>query len=83
MLKLYEKIEIFKRYLDKKDDSYADMMKDEIYFCFFENERDFKFLEDLNTKEEIEGKMELVISKMIMNEHQDGLENIIEYQFYG
>lgn len=83
MLNFEEKIEIFKTYLEEKNGNYTDMMKDEIYFCFFENEWDLKFLNDLNSKEEIEKKIEFVAGKMIMKENEDGIENIISYQFYG
>jgi hypothetical protein len=83
MLTFEEKIKIFKTFLEEKQGSYADKMKDEIYFYFFENEWDFKFLNNLNSIEEIENKIEFVVVKMIMNEHLDGLENIMSYQFFG
>ena len=83
MLNLEQKIEYFKNCLENKNDNYADIMKNEIYFYFFENERNFNFLNNLNLKEEIENKIEFVVSNMILNEHQDGIENIISYQFYG
>lgn len=47
MLTFEEKIKIFKTFLEEKQGSYADKMKDEIYFYFFENEWDFKFLNNV------------------------------------
>lgn len=83
MLSFEEKIEIFKTYLQEEKESYGDKMKNEIYFCFFENEWDLKFLNELNTKVEIETKIEHIVGRMILHEHEDGLENIMLYQFYG
>jgi hypothetical protein len=82
MLNFKQKIEIFKSYLEEENGSYGDEMKNEIQF-FFENDRDFKFLADLNTKEDIENKIEQVVSRMILHEHEDELKNIISYQLYG
>jgi hypothetical protein len=82
MLSFEEKIDIFKTYLEEVKTGYGNEMKDEIYFCFFENEWNFNFLNKLATKEEIVNKIELVVSKMILHEHEDELENIMLYQFY-
>lgn len=79
MLKHEDKIEIFEQFLENKNGSYADYMKGEIYFYFFENEGDFSFLDSLATKSQIENKIQLLISKMIMHEHEEGLEAIISY----
>lgn len=83
MLNLEEKIKIFKTYLEADKIGYGNEMKNEIYFCFFENEWDFTFLNKLNSKEEIINKIELVVSRMILHEHEDELENIMSFQFYG
>lgn len=83
MLNFEEKIEVLKTYLEKEKGNYGDEMKNEIYFRFFENECDFKFLNDLHTKQEIENKIELIVSRMILHEHDDELQNIISYQLYG
>jgi hypothetical protein len=78
MLNFEEKIQIFESLLLSKNDSYADFMKDEIYFYFFENHRGFDFLKGINTHKELEDKMEFIISKMIRHEHEEGLLTIIE-----
>ena len=77
MLTLEEKAQYFKNYLEIQNDNYGDEMKDEIYFHFFENEFDLSFLNVLETKKDIENKVEFLVSKMIMNEHHDGLIDII------
>lgn len=77
MLSLEAKIEYFKNYVKAKNNNYGDVMKDKIYFHFFENESSFDFLNKLGVEEDIEKKVEFLVSKMIMNEHQDGLTNII------
>lgn len=83
MLNFEQKMEIFKTYLEEEKDAYGNEMKAKIHSCFFENEWDLKFLNDLNTKEDIENKIEHIVSRMILHEHEDGLENIISYQVYG
>lgn len=83
MLSYTCKIKIFKDYLEQKNGNYSDTMKDEIYNYFFENDSELKFLNDFKTKIEIEYKIEQVVSRMVLHEHEDGLENIIFYQFYG
>ncbi len=79
MLDIKNKISYFKEYLSVKNNNYGDEMKAEIYFNLFElgNESDFMFLEKLNTKKEIEYKIEILVSKMILHEHEDSLNNII------
>ena len=81
MLSIDEKKEIFKEFLLLRNDSYADMMKDEIYFCFFENEWNFGFLDELYTSKEILDKVDNAITKMIMREHEEGLKDIISFEF--
>ncbi len=83
MLSLESKINIFKNYLLIRNGSYGDVMKDEIYYYFFEYEEDDissnpHFLQHLNSSEEIENKVDFLVSKMIMHEHEDGIRNIIE-----
>lgn len=78
MLTLEEKILLFKKLLCDKKGNYADLMKDEIYFYFFENERGFDFLKSLDSKNQINNKVDFLVNKMIMHEQEDGLQNIIE-----
>ncbi len=82
MLNFNNKIEIFKNYLEIENGNYGDKMKNEIYFYFFENDWDFVFLEELVSEEEITSKIEFVVSKMILNEDKEGIENIIFHYFY-
>ncbi len=79
MLTLEEKIEIFKTELLSKNESYANTMKEEIYFFFFENEYPFDFLNDLNSVEAIQNKVNVIIHKMIMHEDEEELRDIIEF----
>lgn len=75
MLTIKQKIKYFEEYL--LDNS--NWMKEELYLYFFELENgNFKFLEHLNSKTEIENKINFLISKMAMHEHEDSLFNIIE-----
>ena len=83
MLVFNKKIELFKSYLEQKNNDYRDIMKNEIYFYFFENQGDLSFLNDINTIEAIENKIEQVVSRMILHEDDDDLINIIAYQFFG
>ncbi|MGB0999195.1 MAG: hypothetical protein ACPGVE_02540 [Flavobacteriales bacterium] len=78
MLSLNNKIKHFKDYISIKNENYGDMMKDEIYFYFFENENNLDFLNNLESENDIENKVEFLVSKMILNEHQEGLGYIIE-----
>ena len=79
MLDIKNKISYFKEYLNVKNSNYGDEMKEEIYNNLFElgNDTDFVFLEKLNTKKEIDDKIEILVSKMILHEHEDSLNNII------
>jgi len=88
MLSLKEKINYFEIYLEIKDNSYYDKMKDEIYSHFFElygDKKDikgFSFLDRMQTKKDIEHHTDFLISKMIMDEHKAGLDDIIyEYGY--
>jgi hypothetical protein len=77
MLSFEEKTEWFKSQLEIKHNNYGDEIKDEIYFYFFENKNSLDFLNSIESKSEIENKLELLVSKIIMHEHEDGLINII------
>lgn len=79
MLNFESKKEILKNILDMKNDSYGDFMKDEIYFHFFVNENDLSFLNDYKSFDEIEEKVNFLISKMIMLEDKEGLSEIIHH----
>ncbi len=86
MLTISEKIDFFEQRLLIQNGSYADTIKDEIYDYFFErmgNSSDienFSFLNCLVSSEEIEHKVNLIVSKIIMHEHHAGIEDlIVEY----
>lgn len=84
MLTIHEKIDFFEQDLSTQNASYADTIKDEIYDYFFErmgNSTDienFSFLNLLVSKEEIENKINFIVSKIIMHEHHAGIEDLIE-----
>ncbi len=78
MLNYDQKIKFLSDYLCLKSDSYGDKMKDEIYSYYFDLENEIAFLDDINTEEEIKQKVDLTVSKMILHEHEDGLESIIQ-----
>lgn len=78
MLNIKEKINLLEKSLLSRNESYGDVMKDEIYFYFFENERGFEFLNKLNNEKEIEIKVDFLVNKMIKHEHEEGLHIIIE-----
>jgi hypothetical protein len=73
-----DKIEFLKKYLNPKSDSHSDYMKEELSFYFFEATNNTNFLDSLDSEKEISGKVEFLISKMIMHEHEDGLQSIID-----
>ena len=77
MLNLQEKITYFQQYLNIKNDTFGDEMKQEIAF-YYENNNDFAFLERLNSQQKITEKIEFLVSKMILHSHEDGLQNIIQ-----
>lgn len=79
MLNFESKKEILKNILNIKNDSYGDFMKDEIYFHFFVNKNDLTFLNEYNNFDEIEEKVNFLISKMIMLEDKEGLSEIIHH----
>jgi hypothetical protein len=78
MLSFEEKIQYFENLLLFKNGGYGDLMKDEIHFYFFENQQHFNFLKKINSHKELEDKVEFIIGKMILHEHEEGLRTIIE-----
>lgn len=78
MLDRKDKIIIFEEYLNIKNNSYADKMKDEIYEYFFINENGLECLDYKSTEIEIISFTDLLITNMIMHEDEGGLHNIIE-----
>jgi hypothetical protein len=79
MLSHLQKIHIFKSEILSKNGSYADKMKEEIYFFFFENEYSFDFLNELNSEEAIKNKVAVLIHQMIMHEDENDLREIIQF----
>ncbi len=79
MLNQKQKIEYLELYLSHKNDNYGDTVKEDIYFYYFDlGNFNFNFLRKLETKNEIETKIEFLVSKVILNEHQDSFNSIIE-----
>lgn len=78
MLSEEDKVHFLKEYLSLKNGSYGDEMKEEIMFYFFELENDKDFLDHLDSEDEIKSKVEILVSKMILHEHEDGLHSIIQ-----
>ena len=78
MLDLSGKILFLKEYLSNKNDSYGDEMKAELSFHFFDLGNDKSFLDYLNSEDEIKDKIDFLVSKMILHEHEDVLKSIIE-----
>ena len=81
MLSFEEKINVLKSYIDSKNGSYSDGMKDELDIFFFENEFPLDFLNGLNTEKEIENKIDVIIHQMIMHEDEEELQEIIHCCF--
>jgi len=79
MLNFDLKTNMFKHLLLSRDGSYADTMKEELFFHFFENKNDLSFLNKLQTKCQVEKKVDFFVSKMIMHEHEEDLNEIIHY----
>lgn len=77
MLSKNEKIDILKSSLSVRYESYGDVMRDEIKDYFAENQNELSFLDKLKTVEEIEHKVDFIVGKMILHEHEDSLQNII------
>jgi len=88
MLEIQMKIQLFEKFLLSQNDSYADIIKEEIYDYFFTkigNEEDienFIFLNKLQNSSDIENKVNALVSKLIMHEHHAGIDDLIyEYTF--
>ena len=83
MLTINEKIVCFKQKLLTQNGSYSDTIKDEVYEYFFERIGDssdienFSFLNPIVSNKEIEEKVDLIVSKIIMHEHHAGVEDLI------
>ena len=88
MLSLIDKINFLEKNLLFKNNSYNDKIKSEIYEYFFEligdknDLKNFTFLNQFTSVETIEEKVDFLVSKVIMHEHEDGLYSIIEEYFY-
>jgi hypothetical protein len=78
MLTHPQKIQILQSEILSRNGSYADKMKEEIYFFFFENEFSFDFLNELNSEEAILNKVAVLIHQMIMHEEEEELQAIIQ-----
>jgi hypothetical protein len=83
MLKINKKIEIFEEILLFQNNSYADIVKDKIHDYYFEqlgngnNIENFSFLNSLENKDDVCKIIDLVVSKIIMNEHHAGFEDLL------
>lgn len=76
------KIAYFKSLLETQEHGYRQKIKYEIYSYYFELENgSFDFLIKLKTDHDIETRLDIVIHKMIMYEHEDGLWDIMEEYF--
>lgn len=85
MLSYEDKIEILKKHLIDVNDNYADSFKTDILFYFneFENIQtiDFKFLNDLKSKEDIHSWVDNLTSKIVMKFNEDE-EQLSDFIFY-
>lgn len=86
MLSYEDKIKILEEYLLDIRDNYADSFKTDILFYFNEFEdiqknTDFKFLNKLNSKEDIHNLVDNLTSKIIMKFNEDE-EQLSEFIFY-
>jgi len=83
MLTIREKIVYFEQRLLFENKDYRDIIKEEIYNYFFiylgdsSNIENFSFLDEIKSKEKIDDKLNFIISKIIMHEHQAGIEDLI------
>ena len=78
MLSPNQKLEHLEFYLKQKNGSYADVIKEEITFLFFDTQNyELTFLNNLYTTADIEKKIEFIVSKIILHEHEDAIEQII------
>lgn len=85
MLNLEDKIEILTIYISDIKDSYADSFKTDIAFYFNEFEDlqndDLKFLNKLNSKEDIHQWVDNLTSKIVMKYNEDE-EQLSDFIFY-
>jgi hypothetical protein len=74
-----EKINYFEKLLLEEAGNYADEIRSEIHFRFFESEDnpEFKFLDGIETPEAISKKLDFVVSKLIMHEDDDSFEELL------
>lgn len=84
MLSFIEKAEILKTCLEDIGESYADSFKTDILFYFGDFEEAdlrLKFLEQLNSKKEIEDWVERITSKIVLkfNEEEESLGEFLEW----
>jgi hypothetical protein len=89
MLEIQTKIKLFESCLLSQNGSYADIMKEEIHDYFFvhmgdeKDIKNFSFLKKLKNSIDIENKVNGLVSKLIMNEHHAGIDDLIyEYTLY-
>lgn len=80
-----DKIKILKDYLIDIKDNYADSFKTDIFLYFNEFDDiqniDFKFLNELNSKEDIHNWVDNLTSKIVMKFNEDE-EQLSEFIFY-
>ena len=75
MLNFKKKLEIFTEILGRECETpYIDDIYESIYM--YSENMDFDFLNKLNSRTEIENWVDVIKSKIIMHEHEDGVENI-------
>lgn len=74
-----EKTKFFESLLLEENGSYADEIREQIYFYFFESENDpeFKFLDKMDNAETISKKLDFVVSKIILHEDDERVEDLI------
>ena len=78
MLTHLQKSQILQSIIASSNGSYADAMKAELAIFFFENEHPLDFLNDLQTEQEIQNKVDAIIYQMIMHEDEASLQEIME-----
>ena len=78
MLTHLQKSQILQSIIASSNGSYADAMKDELVIFFFENEHPLDFLNDIQTEQEIQNKVDAIIHQMIMHEDEATLQEIME-----
>jgi len=87
MLNLEDKIELLKAYLLDVRDNYADSFKTDILFYFNEfenikeNNKQFNFLNRLNSEYEIHNLIDNLTSKIVMKFNEDE-EQLSDFIFY-